>query len=155
MNAETKRAATRRIEEAQGPAPTDVNRQQTDQGEGTSGRAGNATSSEEETTVAETGSGITGNRHKDRRKPRRSRMKIGYKQQLKPILERLLGQLELALMGRMEEVESRRTEEEWSIVNCPAIVQLFVNKQREFARFLMAATNQDETVGAVMKLQGN
>jgi hypothetical protein len=82
-------------------------------------------------------------------------MKMGYKQQLKHILERLLGQLELALMGRLEEVESRRMEEEWNTVDCPAIVQLFVNKQREFAKFIMATSNQDEAVGAVMKLQGN
>ena len=58
-------------------------------------------------------------------------------------------------MARMEEVESMRMEEEWNTVDCPAIVQLFVNKQREFARFLMATTNQDEALGAVMKLQGN
>ena len=58
-------------------------------------------------------------------------------------------------MARMEEVESRRMEEEWNTVDCPAIVQLFVNKQREFARCIMAATSQDEAMGAVMKLQGN
>jgi hypothetical protein len=79
---------------------------------------------------------------------------MGYKQQLKPIFERLMGQVELALMGRMEEFESRRVEEEWNTVDCPAIVQLFVNKQREFARFIMAASSQDEAVGDVMKLQG-
>ena len=80
---------------------------------------------------------------------------MGYKQQLTPTRARLLGQLELALMGRLEELESKRTEEEWCRVDCPAIVQLFMNKQKEFARFLMAAANQDEAVGAVMKLQRN
>ena len=39
-------------------------------------------------------------------------------------------------------------------MECPAIVRLFLNKQREFARFVMATSSQDEAVGAVMKLQG-
>ena len=69
-----------------------------------------------------------------------------------PILERLLGQLEG--WERMEEVESRRMEEEWNTMDCPAIVQLFVNKQRKFARFIMATSIHDEAVGDVMKLHG-
>jgi len=65
-----------------------------------------------------------------------------------------LGQLELALFGGMEEVNEIRIEAEWTTVDCPAIVRLFINKQREFARFVMVASSQHEVVGAVMKLQG-
>ena len=79
---------------------------------------------------------------------------MGYKQQVKPIFERLLGQLELALLGGMEEEVSIRTETEWATVECPAIARLFVNKQREFARLGMDAANHDEAVGVVMNLKG-
>ena len=53
--------------------------------------AGNEAASDEETTITGNRSGITGSRQKDKRKPRRSRTRMGYKQQLKPIFERIAG----------------------------------------------------------------
>ena len=67
-------------------------------------------------------------------------------------MERLLGQLELALLGGMEDVVNISMEPEWRTMDCPTIVRHFVNKQREFARFLMAASSTDEVVGAVKSL---
>jgi hypothetical protein len=104
------------------------------------------------TTITGSGLEITGTRQKDRRKTKRNRKIMGYKQQVKPILERLLGQLELALLGGMEDVVNTHMETEWRTVDCPTIVRFFVNKQSEFARFLMAASSKDEVVGAVMSL---
>jgi hypothetical protein len=53
--------------------------------------------------IMESGSENTGTRAKDKRKTILGRARMGYKQQVKPIFERLLGQLELALLGGMEE----------------------------------------------------
>ena len=78
---------------------------------------------------------------------------MGYKQEVRPIFERLLGQLELALLGGTEEVVSKNTESEWSIVDCPALVRLFMNKQREFARFIMSASSKAEAVGELINMQ--
>ena len=65
-----------------------------------------------------------------------------------------MGQLELALLRGIEELVGIRTDTEWTTVGCPAIVRLFVNKQREFAKFIMAASSHDEAVGALMNLHG-
>ena len=66
-----------------------------------------------------------------------------YIQQVKPVFEKLLRQLELALQEGMENVADVRQENEWTTTDCPAMVRLFVNKQREFARFVMEATSHD------------
>jgi hypothetical protein len=73
--------------------------------------------------------------------------------QVKPVFERLLGQLELALLGGMEDVADVRQENEWTTADCPAMVRLFVNKQRGFARLVMDPASHDEAVGSLMTLQ--
>jgi hypothetical protein len=107
-------------------------------------------------SAALTASGSEGTRMstRGRKKARRTQTRMGYKQQVKPIFEILLGQLELALLAGMEDTASIRSETKWTTVECPAIVRLFVNKQREFARFLMDAGSYDEAVGSLINLQG-
>jgi len=96
---------------------------------------------------------ITGATAKTRRKTRTARGRMTYLQQVRPVFEKLLGQLELALLGGLEDVTDIRTESEWRTVECPALVRLFVNKQRGFARFLLEATSHEEAVGCLMTLQ--
>jgi hypothetical protein len=55
---------------------------------------------------------------------------MGYMQQVKPVIERLLGQMEMALLGGMEDAAHVYQETKWTTADCPAIVRLFVNKQR-------------------------
>ena len=61
------------------------------------------------------------------------KMKVGgFFHRLKLVMEGLLGQLEAALVTRMEEVPGERNLEEWDNVACPAIVKLVVNKHIYF-----------------------
>jgi len=76
-----------------------------------------------------------------------------YMQQVRPVFERLLGQLEMALLGGLEEMANVRTENEWRTVDCPAMVRMYVNKQKSFARFVLEATSHEEAVGSLMTLQ--
>ena len=101
----------------------------------------------------EDGSDMTRARIKVRRRARKSRARIGFMQLVKPNFDRLLGQLELALLTGLNGMADIYQEPEWTKSNCPAIVLLFVNKQREFARFVMDAANQDEAAGSLMSLQ--
>ena len=162
MNGGARRLGTGEHATAEGTSRGNAIRQRTDRGGRasnhratiTSNIMGSEATSTDGAAITESGLEITGARPRDKRKARRSRTRMGYKQQVKPIFERLLGQLELALLGGMEEVVGIRTEMEWTTMECPAIVRLFVNKQREFARFVMDASSQDEAVGAVRKLHG-
>jgi hypothetical protein len=117
------------------------------QGEGGAGAAstGRRMGTEEE-------SNITGAASKARRRARKTRGQMTYLQQVKPVFERLMGQLELALMGGLEEVTDIRTDSEWGTVDCPALVRMFVNKQRGFARFVLEAASHEEAVGSLMTL---
>ena len=47
---------------------------------------------------------------------------------MRPVIERLLGQMELILLTRVDEVDDEAQEEEWSDVECPALMRLFFNK---------------------------
>ncbi len=76
-----------------------------------------------------------------------------YMQQVKPVFKRLLGQLELVLLGGMDDEEDVRHEIEWTSADCFAIVRLFVNNQKEFARCMMEAASRDEVVGRIMNMQ--
>ena len=96
---------------------------------------------------------MTGTSTRARRKTRRARGRMTYMQQVNPVFERLLCQLELALLGGVEDVADIRTENEWRIVECPAMVRMFVNKQKSFARFVLEAASHEEAVGSLMTLQ--
>jgi hypothetical protein len=96
---------------------------------------------------------MTGATTRARRKMRRAKMRMSYMQQVKPVFEMLLGHLELVLLGGMEGVTDTRTENEWRTADCPTMVRLFVNKQKEFVRFVLEATSQEEVVGRLMTLQ--
>jgi hypothetical protein len=61
--------------------------------------------------------------------------------------------MELILLTRMDKVADEAQEEEWSDVECPALVRLFVNKRREFARWILDATNREEAVGILKGMQ--
>ena len=78
---------------------------------------------------------------------------MSYIRQVKPVFERLLGQLELAILGGMEDVTYTMTENEWRTMDCPAMVRLFVNKQKVFARSVLEAASHEEAVGSLMNLQ--
>ena len=96
---------------------------------------------------------MTGATTRAKRKTRKTRDRMTYMQQVKPVFERLLGQLELALLGGMEDVADIRTENELRTVDHPAMVRMFVNKQNSFARFGLEATSHEEAVGSLMTLQ--
>ena len=72
-----------------------------------------------------------------------------YKQDMRPRIERILGQMEIMLLTGMDEVAGEAHEEEWCDVECPALVRMFVNKRGEFARWIMDATSWEEAVGVV------
>jgi hypothetical protein len=95
---------------------------------------------------------MTGATARTRRKARKTKGHMTYMQQVKPVFERLLGQLELALLGGVEEVADIRTEREWRTVECPAMVRMPVNKQKGFARFVLEAASHEEAVGSLMTL---
>ena len=86
---------------------------------------------------------------------RSKRKSGGFYQRLNLVLEGLLGQLEEALMTRMEEVPGERNEGIRDNVACPAIVQLVVNKQDMFVRALMGkgVSSWDHTKLAFIRLQ--
>jgi hypothetical protein len=78
------------------------------------------------------------NGHIQAKRERNSRRKgCGFFQRLKPVMEALLGQLEIPLLTGMEAYPGELQEEEWDDVTCPAIVRMIVNKQELFARALM------------------
>ena len=66
---------------------------------------------------------------------------------MRPVIERILGQMELMLLTCMDEVADEAHEPEWSDVEFPALVKLFVNKRGEFARWILDAANREEAVG--------
>ncbi len=70
-------------------------------------------------------------------------------------MEGLLGQLEAALMMKIEEVPGERHEEEWENVACPAIVKVVVNKQELLVRALLGrdVSTWDQTKLAFIRLQ--
>jgi hypothetical protein len=72
-----------------------------------------------------------------------------YKQEMRPVIERLLGQMELMLLTGMGEVDDEAHEDEWSDVECPALVKLFVNQRGEFARWILDAASREEAVGII------
>jgi len=78
----------------------------------------------------------------------------GFLQRLKPVMDGLLGQLETALVTRMDEIPGERNEKEWGNVACPAIVQLVVNKQELFVRALLGKgiSSWDQNKLAFIKL---
>jgi hypothetical protein len=78
---------------------------------------------------------------------------MSYMQQVRPVFERLLGQMELALLGGLEDVANTRPENEWRTVDCPAMVRMFVSKQKVFARFVLEATSHEEAVWSLVTLQ--
>jgi hypothetical protein len=85
---------------------------------------------------------------------RRKKKKIAsYKQEIKPVIERLLGQRKLMILTGMDEVEDEAQEEELSEVECPAYVQLFINKRGVFARWIMDVASREEAVGVLQGLQ--
>ncbi len=51
-----------------------------------------------------------------------------------------MGQMKLALLGRADDLEDDKMEEEWDNTTCPAIVILLINKQKGLAAFWMNAT---------------
>ena len=61
--------------------------------------------------------------------------------------------MELVLLGGLGDIADIRTENEWRSADCPAITRHFVNKQREFAKFVMEAGSHEEAVGSLMTLQ--
>jgi len=61
--------------------------------------------------------------------------------------------MELMLLTCMDEVADEAQEEEWSDVECPALVRLFVNKRGEFARWILDAANREEAVGRMKGMQ--
>ena len=67
-----------------------------------------------------------------------------YKQEIRPVIERILLQMELMLLTGMDEVIDEAQEAEWSDVECPALVRLFVNKRGEFARWILDAASREE-----------
>jgi hypothetical protein len=79
----------------------------------------------------------------------------GFFHRVKPMMESLLGQLEAALVTRMEEVPGERNEEEWDNVACPAIVKLVVNKQELFVKALprRAVSSWDQAKLTFIRLQ--
>jgi len=88
---------------------------------------------------------------KARRK--RQRKKATYKQEVKPIIERLLTHMELILLTCMEEVADFGQEEEWRDAEYPALVRLFINKRGEFARWMPDAANREEAMGAMQGIK--
>jgi len=96
---------------------------------------------------------ITGKSTRARRKTRRMKSRMSYMQQVRSVFERLLGQLELALLGGLEDVADTRLENEWRTLDCPAMVRMFVNKHKVFARFVLEAASHEEAVGSLMTLQ--
>jgi hypothetical protein len=48
---------------------------------------------------------------------------------MRPVIERLMRQMELILLTGMDEVVDVEHEEEWSDAECPALVRLFINKR--------------------------
>ncbi len=53
-----------------------------------------------------------------------------YKHEMKPLIERLLAQMELILLTGMEEVADGGQEDEWNDAEYPALVmRLFINKR--------------------------
>ena len=95
---------------------------------------------------------ITGKSIRATRKTKRMKSRMSYMQQVKPIFDRLLGQLELALLGGMEDVADTRSENEWRTMDCPAMVRMFVNKRKVFARFVLEAASHEEAVGSLLTL---
>ena len=61
--------------------------------------------------------------------------------------------MELIQFTRMDEVADEAHEDEWSDVECPALVRLFINKRGEFARWILDAANREEAVGAIPGMQ--
>ena len=61
--------------------------------------------------------------------------------------------MELVLLGGIEVVADTRTENEWRTADCPTMVRLSVNKQKEFARFVLEATSHEEAMGSLMNLE--
>ena len=76
-----------------------------------------------------------------------------YKHEMRPVIERILGHMELMLLTGMDEVADEAQEEEWSDVECPALVRLFVNKRGEFARWILDAASREEVVGILKGMQ--
>jgi len=61
--------------------------------------------------------------------------------------------MELMLLTGMDEVADEAHEPEWSDVECPALVRLFVNTRGEFARWILGAANKEEAVGIMKGVQ--
>ena len=74
-------------------------------------------------------------------------------QEMRPVIERLLGQMELMLLTGIDEVADEAQEEEWSEVECPTLVRLFINKRGEFARWILDATSREEAVRVLQGMQ--
>ena len=53
----------------------------------------------------------------------------------------------------MGEVADEAHEEEWSDVECPAIVRLFFNKRGILARWMLDAASREEAVGIMKGMQ--
>ena len=64
---------------------------------------------------------------KFRKKARKIKPRMDYMQQVNPVFERLMGQLELALLRGMEDATDVLQETEWTTTDCPTMVRLFVN----------------------------
>jgi hypothetical protein len=72
---------------------------------------------------------------------------------MRPLIERILGQMELMLLTGMKEVAYEAQEAEWCEVECPALVRLFVNKRGEFVRWILVAASREEAVGVLQGMQ--
>ncbi len=68
-------------------------------------------------------------------------------------LRKVVGAVGIGITGGLHDVAGVRTENEWRSVDCPAIVQMFVNKQKGFARYVLEAASHEEAVGSLMTLQ--
>ena len=60
---------------------------------------------------------------------KRQKKKATYKQKRKPVIERLMAQMDLILLTGMDEVADAEQEEKWSNAECLALVRLFINKR--------------------------
>ena len=98
------------------------------------------TGEETEDIAGRSGAATTSGRARSAPRTKAARKKkkraAAYKQEMRPVIERLLGQLELMLLTCMDEVADEAKEEEWSDVKCPELVRFFVNKRGEFARWI-------------------
>jgi ribonuclease HI len=84
---------------------------------------------------------------------KKQRKKASYTQEMKPVTERHLGQMELILLTGMDEVANMAQEKERSDVGCPALAILLTNKRGEFARWMQDASNREEAVGVMQGMQ--